>query len=261
MKKSIALSAAVLAATFTFCPISRAADDAAADQARQSAQQAGRDARDAAQGAQQRAQQGAAGIRGEDAEQRNPDQRFIREASADNQFEIQQGQAIGEQAQNPQVKQLAQMIVQDHQQAQQQLQQVAQQMNMEVPTQLEQWQQDKLQAMQQKHGEHVERAFTFGQVGAHHIDILKYRYAAEHAQNPQLKQYAQQTVSTLEKHLRMAEEAAEQWVPEARTAGERMRGEPRANPGAAKSSLEGTNATPGAGVTGNGNNPGTGGNK
>jgi putative membrane protein len=232
MKKSIALSATVLAAAFTFCPISKAEDQA--QQAQQRAQQAGQQAQQAGQDAQQRGREGAAGIRGEardaaagargEGREHNPDQMFVKEAAADNQFEIQLGQFVQQQAQNQQVKQLAQEMVQDHQQAQQQLQQIAQGMNMQLPSELEQWQQAKLQAMQQKHGEHLERAFTFGQVGAHHTDILKFQYEAQRGQNEQLKQFAQQTIPTLEKHMRMAEMAAEQWVPTARTAGEHMRG-------------------------------------
>ena len=120
------------------------------------------------------------------------DKHFIKEAAADNQFEIQASQYVEQQRQNPQVKQLAQRLVEDHQRAQQQLQQIAQGMKMELPTQLEQWQQDKLQAMQQKHGEHLEMHYTFGQVGDHTTDLLKYQYEAEHGQNAQVKQYAEQ---------------------------------------------------------------------
>lgn len=229
MNKCIALSTAVLAATFSFAPLAGA--QSAQEQAQQAQQQAQQRAQQAAQDAQNQARQAGSDIRreGRDAgdreSQRNPDQMFVREAAADNQFEIQLGQMVQQQAQNDQVKQLAQQLVQDHQQSQQQLQQLAQSMNMELPTQLEQWQQDKLQHMQRHQGEQMERNFTFGQVGDHMTDILKYRYEAEHGQNAQVKQFAQQGIQTLEHHLQLARQAAEQWVPEARTAGEHMRGD------------------------------------
>jgi putative membrane protein len=206
MKKCIALSTAALAATFTFAPLA-------------GAQQA--DNKRAQQRQEQREQQAG---RADEEQQRTPDQHFIKEAAADNQFEIQTSQYVAQQAQDPQTKQLAERLVQDHQRAQQQLQQIAESLNMKLPDELEQWQQAKLQAMQQKHGQHLEMHFAFGQVGDHMIDILKYQYQAEHAKNPQLKQFAEQTIPILQEHLQMAQQVAAQWVPQARTAGERMRG-------------------------------------
>lgn len=210
--KSIVLSAAVLTATLSFAPL------AGAQQTPENVQQREKADRAADQG------QGVEADRHNEDQQMNADKHFIKEAAADNQFEIQASQYVEQQAQNPQVKQLAQRLVEDHQRAQQQLQQIAQGMNMELPTQLEQWQQDKLQAMQQKHGEHLEMHYAFGQVGGHATDLLNYQYEAEHGQNAQVKQYAEQTIPILQQHLQLAEQAAQQWVPQARTAGERIRG-------------------------------------
>jgi putative membrane protein len=248
MKKCLTLSAAVLAATFSFAPL--ASGQSAQDRAQQAEEQAQRQAEQAREQAGQagreatgQAQQAAAEARGEGEQHMSPDQHFIKEAAADNQFEIQLGQMVEQKAQNQQVKQLAQEMVRDHQQAQQQLEQVAKQMNMQVPTELEQWQQAKLQHMQRHQGEMMERAFAFDEVGAHHTDILKYSYEAEHAQNEQLKQFAQQTIPTLEKHMQLAEQAAEQWVPQARTAGEHMRGQMREH-GTGSGSNTGDRSTP-----------------
>jgi putative membrane protein len=261
MKKCIALSTAVLAATFTFAPLAGA--QTAQQNAQQQAQQAQQRAQQEAQNAQNQARQAGSQVHGEadQAMQHNPDQMFLREAAADNQFEIQEAQFVQQQAQNEQVKQLAQQIVQDHQQAQQQLQQIAQQANMQVPSQLEEWQQAKLQHMQRHHGEMLDRAFTFGQVGGHTADILKYRYEAEHGQNAQIKQFAQQQIPTLEHHLQMARQTAEQWVPEARTAGEHLRGTGASEhtPGQPGSSTPGNPNGTNAGNTGTGTgNTGTG---
>jgi putative membrane protein len=222
MNKSIAISAAVLAATFSFAPLAGAADTA---NAQQQAQKAG-----------QRAEQQAEGAAGE--MKMNADQHFIKEAAADNQFEIQVSQVVEKQAQDSQVKQLAQRLIRDHQQAQEQLQEVAKGMNVQWSPQLEQWQQDKLQAMQQKHGKHLEMHYVFGQVGDHTSDLLKYQYEASHGENAQVKQFAEKTIPILQSHLEMAQQAAQQWVPEARTAGEHEQGQRRserpndaANPG------------------------------
>ena len=61
-----------------------------------------------------------------DAAHRNPDQMFARDAAAGNQFEIQAAQYVEQAARNPQVKELARQMVQDHTQSLQQLEQIAQ---------------------------------------------------------------------------------------------------------------------------------------
>jgi len=162
----------------------------------------------------------------EQREMQSPEhvQKCIREAASDNQFEIQAGQFVAEKAQNPQVKQLAQKLVQDHQRAQQQLQQIGGRENATAQGQLMPVQQAKLEALRQKQGEELETSFVFDSVGDHEKDVLKAQWQAQHEKNPQLQQYAQQQIPVLEEHLRMARMAAEQFVPQARQAGERMRG-------------------------------------
>lgn len=221
MSRRVVLSTAVLAATFSFAPLV-GAQQAAAEHAAQRAQEAGQAAERQADQAGRQA--GREGRQAEDMKM-NADQHFVKEASADNQFEIQLSQMVEQQAQEPQVKELAQKLVQDHQQAQQQLQEIAQGMNMQLPTQLEPWQQDKLQAMQQKHGKHLEMHYVFGQVGDHTTDLLSYQYEAEHGQNEKIKEYAEKAIPVLQRHLEMAQQAAQQWVPQARTAGEHERGQ------------------------------------
>ena len=154
----------------------------------------------------------------------NPDQEFVKDEAVGNQFEIQLAQFIQQKAQEESVKKLAQQIIQDHQRAQEQLQQVAQSMQMQLPQQLDEIHQAKLQKMQQKQGRDLEACYTFAQVGDHQREILMHRYEAENAQNPQVKQYAQQTIQPLEHHERLAWQAAETFVPQARQAGERIRG-------------------------------------
>ena len=217
MNKSIVLSAAVLAASFSFCPASRA------ENPKQPEQQAGQLSGQVLQDTQQKGKESAAKL-DDDAIRKEAEPMFAKHAAADNEFEIQLAQYVDQQSQNQPVKELAQTMIRDHQQAQQQLEQIARGMNVELSNNLEPWQQAKLDAVRQMHGDHLDRAFAFGEVGDHHTDILMFQYEAEHGQNQQLKDFAQQTIPTLEKHLRLAEEASAQWVSEARTAGERIRG-------------------------------------
>jgi putative membrane protein len=172
----------------------------------------------------------AAGDRAEQAGSRlnvQIDQQFeqdwIKHAMSGNQFEIQAGQLVGQKAQDPQIKQFAQRLVQDHQKAADQLKQVAQQMNVQVSEDLMPVHQAKLQELQQKPAKQLELAFIFDQVACHTKDLLEYQFVAQNAQNPQLKQFAQQTVPHLRQHLQTAMSIAPvSGGLDARTAGERI---------------------------------------
>ena len=112
------------------------------------------------------------------------EQDWIKHAMSGNQFEIQVGQLVSQKAQDPQVKQFAQRLVQDHQKAADQLRQVAQQMNVQASDDLMPAHQAKLQEFQQKDAKQLELAFIFDQVGHHTKDVLEYQFVAQNAQNP-----------------------------------------------------------------------------
>jgi putative membrane protein len=151
----------------------------------------------------------------------NLDQEFVKHALSANELEIQLSQLVAQRGQDPQIKQFAQRMVEDHRQAQQQLRQVAQAINVSTSQQLIPLHQAKLQHFQQKQGKMLDIGYIFDQVGHHHKDVLEYQFVAQNAQNPQLKQFAQQCVPKLREHLQMAERIAPGGT-EARTAGERI---------------------------------------
>jgi len=155
------------------------------------------------------------------------EQEFIKAASSGNNFEIQLSQFVQQRSQDQQVKELAQKLMQDHQQAEQQLRQVAQQSGATLENSLMPAQQAKLQEFQKKQGAELDRAYIFCNVGDHHKDIMEYRWAAQNAQSSQLKQYCEQTLPHLQEHLRQVDQVASSvlGINEAQTASERILGE------------------------------------
>lgn len=141
-------------------------------------------------------------------QQQQMDQMFLQEEASANLFEQQVAQLVQQKAQNQQIKALAQQIIQDHKQAMQQLQQTAQQAKVELPTEMNEVHQAKLQMMQKKQGQALELGFLWDQIGMHTKDVLEHRFMADNAQNPQIKQYAQQAGQKLQQHLAMALSAA-----------------------------------------------------
>jgi len=185
-----------------------------------------------AQSGQDSARQAGSQMRSQPMTQ-DQEKKLIEEMSAGNNFEVQLSQFVQQRAQDQQVKQLAQMLIQEHQQAEQQLRQVAQSMGVNLTNQLKPHQQAELQEFQQKQPDEMERAYLFCNVADHHKEILQYSWAERNAQNAQLKQYIEQTVPHLRQHLRHTEQAvaAVTGLDEARTASERMQGTNEAGKG------------------------------
>src|SRR3546814_15527209 len=87
-------------------------------------------------------------------------------------LEVQAGQLAQKQAQNQQVKQLAQAIVQDHQSANQKLMQIAKTRNVQVERQLDQKHRQKLDQLQ---GRSEER-----RVGKECVSTCRSRWSPDH---------------------------------------------------------------------------------
>jgi len=172
----------------------------------QAGQQESRDS-SARQAGDRASQRGQAGARA--GQSQNMDQKFVECAATMDQFEIQAAKLAERQASDDQIKQFARMITQDHEQSSQKLQQAAQQAGIQVSQQLKPAQQAMLQELQQMQGQEFDRAWLYGNVAGHTVAVLKFRDAAREGQNEQIKQFAQQTLPTLQKHLQHAQELAQ----------------------------------------------------
>jgi len=170
------------------------------DQSGSSAQQAGSRAGQSGQ---------ASSRQGQSGQSQNMDQKFVEFASTNDQFEIQAARLAERNAQDDQIKQMARQIAQDHQQSSQKLKQAAQQAGIQVSEQLKPHQQAMLQELQQMQGQEFDRAWLYGNVAGHTKAVLKFRDEAREGQNEQIKQFAQQTLPTIQKHLQHAQEMAQ----------------------------------------------------
>lgn len=138
-------------------------------------------------------------------------QEFIKHAAQSSMLEIQVGQLAQRQAQNQQLEQLGQALVQDHQRASQRLRQVAQQKDMQLDRQLNQQMQQKLEQLQGKTGEQFDKAFVKHTIKHHMKDIQSFQQASRQFRNePELTSFIQQTLPVLQKHLEMAQSAAQE---------------------------------------------------
>jgi len=179
------------------------------------------------------------------------DRLFVLNTAIGNQFEMSLAQMAQQKSQDQQVKQLAQRILQDHQQASQQLQQVAQKLQVDLPQGLPSMKQQELQIIGGMESKMFDQKFVSCMDEHHAKDVTCFRNTAQTAQSPDVKQFASQTLPKLQEHWQLTKRTATAvGLPsemEAQPAGNRIEGTPRSTtPG---SSTPGS-STPGSSTPG-----------
>lgn len=131
------------------------------------------------------------------------DQAFMKDAIEGDMAEVKMGQLAQQKGQSQDVKQYGQMLQQDHGQHLQQAQQMAQQMGVAAPSEPNAKQKAAYDRLSKMNGAQFDKAFAKDSVKDHKADIAKYQKEAK-SKGP-LASFAQQTVSTLQKHLQAAQ--------------------------------------------------------
>lgn len=131
------------------------------------------------------------------------EQRFLTEAIQGDLAEVNVGKLAQEKGQADDVKQFGQMLVQDHGEHLKQAEQVAGQMGTTAPNSPSAKRQATHDKLEKLSGSAFDKEFKQAMVKDHQEDIVKYRREAK-GKGP-LAQFAQETVPTLEKHLKQAQ--------------------------------------------------------
>ncbi|HZL35250.1 MAG TPA: DUF4142 domain-containing protein [Tepidisphaeraceae bacterium] len=150
------------------------------------------------------------------------DKHFVTETSQDNINEIHIAQLAEQQSENPQIKQLAQKLIGDHQKAEQQLEKIGKAMQLQAPTEPDAVGQAIVAGLTKKKGPDFDRHFLYCQLGDHTKDVVMFHDCSQMVQNPQVKQYVMQTLPVLQRHLQMIQEMT--GADQAITAGAHLRG-------------------------------------
>ncbi|MBK3868125.1 DUF4142 domain-containing protein [Pseudomonas stutzeri] len=131
---------------------------------------------------------------------------FVDEASAKGIAEIETAKMALQKGTSEDVKQFAQMMIDEHTQANQKLAQLAQQKNLEMSDEAMLMDKAKAMILKLRDGENFDEAYANNQVVAHEQTIELFRDYIESGKNPDLKQFAQTTLPKLEQHLQSAKE-------------------------------------------------------
>ena len=137
------------------------------------------------------------------------DAEFAVEAADGGLMEVELGTLALTKASSPEVKQFAQMMVDEHGKANSELKSLAQQKNITLPTVMGNEMKRKYDNLSEKSGAEFDKEYMDLMVKDHKDDIEEFEEQAEESKDAEIKAWASSKVSTLRKHLQEAERIQE----------------------------------------------------
>jgi putative membrane protein len=152
---------------------------------------------------QRSAMQGAAPHGTAGASQSSP-ATFVTMAAQDGMTEVALGKLAQSKSNNPQVRQFAQKMVQDHGKADAELAHIAKAENLEVPTQLDAAHQKMVASLNAQSGAAFDGAYA-SHMAQDHTKAIDLFQSASNSGDPALAGFAKKTLPTLQEHKRLAD--------------------------------------------------------
>jgi len=134
------------------------------------------------------------------------DKKFAKDAALGGLTEVELGKLAAQKASNDAVKQFGQRMVDDHSKANEQLKQIAGKSNIEVPAALDSKHQSRIDKLAKLSGPAFDKAYVKDQLKDHERDVDDFKSEAQNGSDPNVKQFAMQTLPTLEEHLNAAKD-------------------------------------------------------
>ena len=135
------------------------------------------------------------------------DRSFINKAAQGGMAEVELGKLAAQRASDPQVKQFAQRMVDDHSKANDKLKQVASSKSITLPTDLPsdvKREEDKLNKLS---GTQFDKEYMNHMMSDHKKDASLFKSGAK-SKDPDVAQFASETLPTIEQHLQLAQSIA-----------------------------------------------------
>lgn len=132
---------------------------------------------------------------------KSSDAKFAMKAAQGGMAEVQLGKLAAEKAGSPDVKAFGQQMVDDHSKANDQLKSVAGQENMSLPATLDSKDQALYTKLQGMSGADFDKMYVKAMVKDHQEDVKEFQKEADKGKDPQIKNFASQTLPVLQQHL------------------------------------------------------------
>lgn len=134
------------------------------------------------------------------------DHAFVMKAAQGGLAEVQLGQLAAQKASNPDVKAFGQKMVDDHTKANDQLKDIATKNNIAIPTDMSTKDKAEYDRFSKLSGDAFDKAYMSHMVTDHKKDVAEFKKEANGGKDDAVKNFAQQTLPTLQDHLKMAQE-------------------------------------------------------
>jgi|SRR5579863_4092084 len=136
------------------------------------------------------------------------DSSFATKAAAGGMAEVKMGLLAQEKGTNDAVKAFGQRMVDDHSKAGDKLKDVAAKEGMTLPADISKDDQREYDRLSKLSGKDFDQAYAQAMVKDHVADIAEFKKEAMSGGDPRLKQFASETLPTLQDHLKQAREMA-----------------------------------------------------
>lgn len=133
------------------------------------------------------------------------DKKFAMEAAKIGMAEVSAGKLAQQRGTDP-VKKFGEHMVQDHTQANDKLMQIAGQKGIQLPQQADKNAQKKMDKLSDLSGAKFDKEYLQAQVKDHKKAVDLFEKQAKNGKDAELKQFAAQTLPTLQEHLKMAQD-------------------------------------------------------
>jgi putative membrane protein len=137
------------------------------------------------------------------------DTEFAVEAADGGMLEVELGKLAQANAASPEVKKFAQMMVDDHSKANDELKALAAQKSITLPAAMSEKCQKKYNDLTEKKGEEFDKDYVSLMVSDHKDDVDAFEKEADKGNDPELKAWAGEKLPTLRHHLEMAQATEE----------------------------------------------------
>ena len=136
------------------------------------------------------------------------DQKFMKEAADGGMAEVELGQLAAQKGSSDDVKKFGQRMVDDHSKANDQLKQIASEKGVSLPQEPSAKHKATKERLSKLSGSAFDKAYMADMVKDHTTDVADFRKESTTGKDTDVKNFAQQTLPTLEDHLKQAKSVA-----------------------------------------------------
>lgn len=136
--------------------------------------------------------------------------KFVADAAQGGMMEVELGRLATQKAGSDAVRNFGMEMVQDHTRANNELKAVAARKNIEVPSDMSSSQKSTLDKLSKLSGAEFDKQYMSDMVSDHESDVKEFETQSNKGNDADVKAFAAKTLPTLQKHLQMARDVANQ---------------------------------------------------